>query len=159
MAIAADARLRNPTHMSHLPHSWGTLYELTRLDDQDFEALLGDGTINPEMTRADLVHAVAKLTIERGAVAATARLRETQAQARRLQLAIWREDAPPQEISLDQVTDWARGRALRIWDVLERAGPPDDALIRQLKLLARERVQAAASVREVAEGVVAALAD
>jgi len=51
------------------------------------------------------------------------------------------------------------GRALRIWDVLERAGPPDDALIRQLKLLARERVQAAASVREVAEGVVAALAD
>jgi hypothetical protein len=150
--------------MSHLPHSWGTLYELTRLDDQDFEALLGDGTINPEMTRADLVHAVAKLTIERGAVAATARLRETQAQARRLQLAIWREDAPPQEdsvdqVSVDQVTDWARGRALRIWDVLERAGPPDDALIRQLKLLARERVQAAASVREVAEGVVAALAD
>jgi len=33
MAVAADARLANPTHVSLLPPSWGTLYELTKLPD------------------------------------------------------------------------------------------------------------------------------
>jgi N6-adenosine-specific RNA methylase IME4 len=51
MAIAADTRLQNATHVSHLPASWGALYELTRLDDDHFETALADGTINPEMER------------------------------------------------------------------------------------------------------------
>ena len=55
MAIAADQRLRNPTHVSHLPCSWGTLYELTKLSDERFAELLADGTINSEMTRADIM--------------------------------------------------------------------------------------------------------
>jgi hypothetical protein len=53
MAIAQDARLTNPTHVSLLPPHWGTLYELTRLDDDIFEGKLKDGTIHPEMTRKD----------------------------------------------------------------------------------------------------------
>ena len=55
MAIAADKRLRNPTHVSHLPSSWGTLYELTKLSDERVAELLADGTINSEMARADIM--------------------------------------------------------------------------------------------------------
>lgn len=54
MAIAGDQRLANPTHASHLPQSWMTLYELTKLDD----AALADGieraVIRPDMERKDL---------------------------------------------------------------------------------------------------------
>jgi hypothetical protein len=51
MAIAADSRLSNPAHVQHLPPHWGTLYELTRLDDATFEAQLRAHKICPEMTR------------------------------------------------------------------------------------------------------------
>jgi len=54
MAIAADERLSKATHVSHLPQSWGTLYELTKLDDQQFGARIEDGTIRPEMERKDI---------------------------------------------------------------------------------------------------------
>jgi hypothetical protein len=54
MAIARDERLSNPTQVSILPASWGTPYELTRLDDKQFEARLSDGTINPDMKRCDI---------------------------------------------------------------------------------------------------------
>lgn len=57
MAIARDPRL--PTHVSRLPAHWGTLYELTRLDDPTFQARIADGTIRPDMERRD----VAKLPI------------------------------------------------------------------------------------------------
>jgi hypothetical protein len=52
MSIAADERLRHS--VSHLPPSWGTLYELTKLDDEQFGARLSDGTINPDMDRRDI---------------------------------------------------------------------------------------------------------
>jgi hypothetical protein len=55
MAIAADARLSNATHASHLPPSWTTLYELTKLDDAQFEAKIADGTINPDMERREAI--------------------------------------------------------------------------------------------------------
>lgn len=54
MAIAADPKLSNPAHVQHLPPSWGTLYELTKLDDEQFEAKIADGTITPEMERKDI---------------------------------------------------------------------------------------------------------
>src|SRR5262249_47977571 len=54
MKIAADKRLRNAKHASLLPPSWYSLYRLTTLSDAEFEAALADGTINPEMTRADI---------------------------------------------------------------------------------------------------------
>jgi hypothetical protein len=46
--------LANTTHMSHLPPSWGTLYELTKLPEVQFKAKLSDGTINPKMERRDV---------------------------------------------------------------------------------------------------------
>jgi hypothetical protein len=52
MAIAEDQRL--PTHVSVLPPSWGTLYELTRLPDEAFERAISEGRINPDMERADV---------------------------------------------------------------------------------------------------------
>jgi hypothetical protein len=56
MKIAADQRLTNANHGSHLPLSWRTLYELTKLSDQQFEQGIADGTIHPEMRRKDIAH-------------------------------------------------------------------------------------------------------
>ena len=58
MAIGADERLR--THVSVLPPACGTLYELTRLDDEQFQANLKNGTIRPDMERKDVAAAVKK---------------------------------------------------------------------------------------------------
>jgi hypothetical protein len=52
VAIAGNVVLSNPTHVSDLPASWGTLYELTKLDDEQIIAGMKAGEINPEMTRA-----------------------------------------------------------------------------------------------------------
>jgi N6-adenosine-specific RNA methylase IME4 len=57
MAIAADERLSNPTHVSLLPPHWGTLYELTKLTDDEFEAKIAGGQIHPELERRDVVMA------------------------------------------------------------------------------------------------------
>jgi hypothetical protein len=54
MAISADPRITNPKHISHLPASWGTLYEITKLDDKQFEEKIADGTIRPDMMRREL---------------------------------------------------------------------------------------------------------
>jgi hypothetical protein len=51
MAIAAHPFLA--THVSQLPPSWGTLYELTRLPDQILLAKLEDGTIHPDLERKE----------------------------------------------------------------------------------------------------------
>jgi hypothetical protein len=52
VAIAENVVLSNPTHVSDLPASWGTLYELTKLDDEQIIAGMKAGEINPDMTRA-----------------------------------------------------------------------------------------------------------
>lgn len=54
MAIAADPRLTNRNTVSHLPPSWGSLYELTKLDDQTFKEKIEDGTIRPDMERREI---------------------------------------------------------------------------------------------------------
>lgn len=54
MAIAADERLTDPTHVSNLPASWGTLYELHQLSDAEFKAQIADGTICADMERKDV---------------------------------------------------------------------------------------------------------
>jgi hypothetical protein len=41
---AADHRLTNGAHAHHLPPSWMTLYELTKMPDDVFEAKIVDGT-------------------------------------------------------------------------------------------------------------------
>ena len=60
MAVARDERLSNGAHVHHLPPSWGTLYELTKLDDDGFAQALGDGTIRPDMQRRDIAQKTKK---------------------------------------------------------------------------------------------------
>lgn len=60
MQISADPRLANSTHASHLPPHWATLYELTRLDDAQFDGALASGTIKPDMQRGDISSMVKK---------------------------------------------------------------------------------------------------
>jgi hypothetical protein len=55
MAIAADERLSNPTRVSLLPPSWGAMYELTRLDDEQLDKSFAEGAIKPDMERAEAV--------------------------------------------------------------------------------------------------------
>ena len=60
MQIAGDKRLTNVSQGKHLPPSWTTLYELTKLDDDTFDQKLRDGSINPEMQRKDVARATGK---------------------------------------------------------------------------------------------------
>jgi hypothetical protein len=61
MFIANNLRLANPTHVSHLPPCWGTLYELAKLAPDVVEAKIAEGVITSEITRAE-VRALAKKT-------------------------------------------------------------------------------------------------
>lgn len=54
MAVARDERLLNAQHIAHLPTSWGSLYDLTTLDDDQFAEALDAGIIRPDMERKDL---------------------------------------------------------------------------------------------------------
>jgi N6-adenosine-specific RNA methylase IME4 len=51
MRVATDRRLTNANHGSLLPPSPRTLYELTKLSDEQFDAKLSSGEIHPEMLR------------------------------------------------------------------------------------------------------------
>jgi hypothetical protein len=57
MAIARNPWLAKATHMSLLPPSWGTLYELSRLPSEVFSAKIEAGEIWPEMQRKDVARA------------------------------------------------------------------------------------------------------
>lgn len=54
MAIAADKRLTNPNHGSHLPPSWRTMFELTKLSDEEFDRGVHQQIIRPDMERKDV---------------------------------------------------------------------------------------------------------
>ena len=54
MAVANDVRLTDRAHVHALPPSWGTLYELTKLTDEQFAAARTGGIIRPDMMRRDL---------------------------------------------------------------------------------------------------------
>jgi N6-adenosine-specific RNA methylase IME4 len=58
MTIAADERLSNPKHASHLPPSWATLHELTKLPDDQFAAALRDNVIRPDMERREIAQTI-----------------------------------------------------------------------------------------------------
>lgn len=53
MSVASHDVLSNPAHVQDLPQSWGTLYELTKLDDEQIVAGIKAGEITPDMTRAE----------------------------------------------------------------------------------------------------------
>jgi len=54
MRIARNPILSNPTHVSKLPASWGTQYELTRFDDDLLQQMFDDDTIHPDLERKDV---------------------------------------------------------------------------------------------------------
>ena len=53
VAIAEDATLTNSEFIPKLPASWGTLYELTKLPEDEVSRLIASERINPDMTHAD----------------------------------------------------------------------------------------------------------
>lgn len=53
MAVAKNPVISNPAHVQDLPQSWGTLYELTKLDNEQIVAGIKAGEITPDMTRAE----------------------------------------------------------------------------------------------------------
>jgi Protein of unknown function (DUF3102) len=59
MAIAADKKLSNREHVNVLPPSWGTLYELTKLEPEQFEARIASGAIRADMERKEVHVAMA----------------------------------------------------------------------------------------------------
>jgi DUF3102 family protein len=54
MAIAGNPELSNRKHVSDLPPSWGTLYELTKLPGDALKTALAKGAINPKTQRKDV---------------------------------------------------------------------------------------------------------
>jgi hypothetical protein len=54
MQIAGHPVLSDPTHVSRLPASWGTLYQLSRLPLTALEQYIEDGRIRPAMERKDV---------------------------------------------------------------------------------------------------------
>ena len=63
MKIADHPILSNPTHVSHLPPSWGTLYALTELPDEVLSDMLEDGKLNCEIERKDVEQIKAQLNV------------------------------------------------------------------------------------------------
>jgi hypothetical protein len=59
MAIASNKFLANPAHVSLLPASWATLYQLSRLPDELLGRALSEGAIHPEVHRKDIARWVA----------------------------------------------------------------------------------------------------
>ena len=53
MSVASCEAFANSELVPNLPQSWGTLYELTKLDDEQIVAGIKAGEITPDMTRAD----------------------------------------------------------------------------------------------------------
>jgi hypothetical protein len=61
MAIAADTWITDSTHVSSLPPSWGTLYQIATLAVPERERLVEAGIIRPDMERADIEKEIRRL--------------------------------------------------------------------------------------------------
>jgi hypothetical protein len=51
MGIAKHPIIGNAKYISHLPPSWGTLYELTKIPDEELKQMIAEGRINSELER------------------------------------------------------------------------------------------------------------
>jgi hypothetical protein len=60
MKIAADKRLTNANIVSLLPPHYSSMYEISKLDDEQLEARMADGTIRPTMERKDITAVLKK---------------------------------------------------------------------------------------------------
>ena len=65
MAIAKHPVLSEAKHVSLLPPSWGTLYQITRLPLRLVEECIEDGRINPKTERKDIAALAGKQTKKR----------------------------------------------------------------------------------------------
>jgi N6-adenosine-specific RNA methylase IME4 len=76
MAIGRDLRITNRTHASVLPAKFETLYELTKVADDEFTTRIADGTINPDMERKDVsrVHHERRIEVQRSLSDETGRI-------------------------------------------------------------------------------------
>jgi hypothetical protein len=63
MEIAEHPILSKATHVSHLPPSWGTLYELTKLPERELTDMLADGRINCETERKEVEQIADKIRL------------------------------------------------------------------------------------------------
>lgn len=54
MAISGDPRIASGTHVSQLPSSWGTLYEISRMSAEEFDDAIAQNVINPKVQRKDI---------------------------------------------------------------------------------------------------------
>lgn len=52
--ISQDSRITDQSNQSYLPPSYGTLYELTHLTDDEFRTGIADGIVRPDMQRKDV---------------------------------------------------------------------------------------------------------
>lgn len=62
MRVAKHPRFQNTNTVRVLPSSWGTLYELTTLNDEQFQKGIESGKINPDMTRKEVRDVKAMVT-------------------------------------------------------------------------------------------------
>ena len=69
MAIGRDQRITNAKHVALLPPSWGTLYELTRLNDETFKQAVDAGEITADMERGDVARLRRRAAADRAASA------------------------------------------------------------------------------------------
>jgi DUF3102 family protein len=61
MEIGRSPILSNPQHVSFLPPSWGTLYKLTELPEQELEELIATGKITCETERSEVEEMLKRL--------------------------------------------------------------------------------------------------
>jgi hypothetical protein len=71
MAIAKHPVISNPKHVSLLPPSWGTLYQITRLPLPLVEECVETKRINPKTERKDIAALAGKESKKKNSVAAT----------------------------------------------------------------------------------------
>jgi hypothetical protein len=54
MAIARNPVLSKAQHVAFLPPSWGTLYQLSRIPEENLQKLIDTGKVHPELTRDEV---------------------------------------------------------------------------------------------------------
>lgn len=63
MSVAEHPVIANRTHVSDFPPSWGTLYELSRLEPSQLEAAIAAGDVTPSLERKAAQQLVARYRI------------------------------------------------------------------------------------------------
>lgn len=55
ISIGNDRRLQNERYLPHLPASYSILYEISQLDDDDFDAAIESNAIHPDVERMEII--------------------------------------------------------------------------------------------------------